>query len=61
MDLLDLRERLGARSDGDVLELRARERLPEDMATDHVIVDDQDGPAAHDDRVYRSARAASNG
>src|SRR4051812_14883542 len=30
-----------------MLELRARKRLPEDMATHHVIVDDQDGPAAH--------------
>ena len=47
MQLLDLRESLGARSHGDMLELCARKRLPEDMATHHVIVDDQYGPAVH--------------
>ncbi len=46
-EVLELREGLGAGRHRDVLELGAGQGLAEDMATHHVVVDDQNRPDAH--------------
>ena len=46
-DLVDDGERLAAAPDRNVSEARSRQRLDEHVATDGVVIDDQDGPVGH--------------
>ena len=57
---LDLLERLGARADRHVRKVGIRERLNQDMSTDGVVVDDEDGATRHVQKCTRRSRVGAN-